>query len=485
MLRKNNRYKHKTVPLLAYWTRLYVLVLLLSLFLLAAISGAWIGINAYNHHYELLELRALQLAESYERTPGEDPYPEWLIQDRTARLRQIRPPATLIQIVDQRGKVHVIRNIKSPASFLPALQEAPPSYPAVLSGQIVRERVDIDSQTWLRVGVPISRNGKAGSALYVSSPTRGVLDQVRRLYGSLALLTGVIGLAGWLVLYFLSRKLTRPLVQVAASAQSIAGGNYDVVLPQRLKERELQQLVTSFENMAAQLEKLERLRTSLLAGVSHELRTPLTSIRGMIQAVQDKVVEGEEAEKFLKISLDEAKRLQRMVEELLDFSSLESGAAAVEKGEVDLSGLVEDVIRQLIVLPEFNNIRFDRRLPGGPVLISGDAGRLRQILLNLIDNSRKASATEIQIVLREIGDDVTLDVKDDGEGIPPEEQPYIFERFYCGGDGKVKSRGLGLGLTIGRLLARAHGGDLALTESSPGGSTFRLRLPQGPRRPEN
>jgi signal transduction histidine kinase len=473
---KSSSYNHKTVPLLAYWTRLYVLVLLLSLFLMAAISGFWIRINVYSHQYELLELRALQLAEVYERTPADGAARlERPFQDR--RPGDFRTPL-LVQVVDQAGRVYDARNMKSPDAAFQALQETPPSYKAVLSGQSVRERVKINSQTWLRVGVPLSWNGTTVSALYVSSPTLDLLEQVRRLYGSLALLTCVIGLAGWMVLYFLSRKLTRPLLQAAAAARSVAAGKYDVDLPQQLKEEELQQMVTSFKNMAAQLKKLEQLRTSLLAGVSHELRTPVTSIRGMIQAVQNKVVEGEAAEKFLKISLDEAKRLQRMVEELLDFSSLEAGAAPIEKEDVNLSGLVEEVIQQILVLPEFKNVHIDRRLPAGPVLVKGDAGRLRQIMLNLFSNSLKASAAEILVNLQADGDAVTLDVKDDGKGIPPGEQHYIFERFYRGGDEYVKARGLGLGLTISRLLARAHGGDLDLLESSPGSTTFRLRLPE-------
>ncbi|MFZ5632506.1 MAG: sensor histidine kinase [Bacillota bacterium] len=484
MFRKSRPYNDKTVPLLAYWTRLYVLVLLLSLLGLAAISGVWVWVNTYNHHYELLELRALQLAEAYERLPGESAYPERLLQDRPARVGLLRTPL-LFQIVDRRGKVYVYRNTKNPDAVLPVQQETPPSYQAVLAGQTVRERVEIDSQTWLRVGVPLSWNGVERRALYVSSPTRGVLEQISRLYGWLALITVTIGLAGWLVIYFLSRKLARPLLQVAAAAQTIARGKYDAVLPQRLKERELQQLVTSFRDMASQLQKLEQLRTGLLAGVSHELRTPITSIRGMIQAVRDRVVTGREAEKFLQISLAEAKRLQNMVEGLLDLSSLESGAAPIEWEDVDLCRLVDESIQQVLVLPEFGSVQFKRVLPAEPVIVRGDAGRLRQIILNLISNSRKASAAQIQITLRAGGDAVSLDVRDDGAGIAPEDQPYIFERFYRGGDGQKKDRGLGLGLTISRLLARAHGGDLILLENSPGGSSFRLTLPAVRGRPND
>lgn len=460
--------------MLAYWTRLYVLVLLLSLLLLAGITGVWIKINTFNHHYELLEMQALQLSEAYERMP-EGGAPGERLQEKAVRIGQLRLPL-VIQVADQWGRVYGVRNAKNPA-VSPALQEVSARHQEVLSGRTIREQVRIDSQTWLRVGVPVEQNGLVVRALYVSAPTINVTGQIRRLYGSLALLTCVIGLASWLVLYFLSRKLTRPLLQVAAAAQSIAEGKYDVDLPQRLKERELQQLVASFQNMASQLQKLEQLRTGLLAGVSHELRTPITTIRGMIQAVQGKVVTGREAEDFLQISLDEAKRLQHMVEELLDFSSLEAGAAPIEREKVDLSHLVNEVIQQILILPGSENVRIERILPGGPVFVRGDAGRLRQIMLNLLDNCLKASASEIRITMQAGGDKVTLDVKDNGRGIAPEEQPYIFERFYRGRDGKAKPRGLGLGLTISRLLARAHGGELAMVETSPGGTAFRLTLP--------
>ncbi|MFZ5651934.1 MAG: sensor histidine kinase [Bacillota bacterium] len=476
MLRKSSRHSDKTVPLLAYWTRMYVLVLLLSLFLLAGISGVWIGVNTYNHRYDLLEMRAVQIAEKYEQMLEAGIPPEHLQQVTAVRAGGF-PGPVLFQVADRNGRIYTIMGLKNPAPASQALYELSDLHGQVLSGRTIREKVGIDSQIWLRVGVPVYHKGVAGMALYASSPTRGILEQVYRLYGLLALITGIIGLSGWIVLYFLFRKLTRPLLQAAAAAQSISQGKYDVVLPQKLKERELKQLVESFKNMAIQLQKLEQLRAGLLAGVSHELRTPITSIRGMIQAVHGKVVTGADAEEFLKISLGEAKRLQGMVEELLDFTSLESGVAPIGHEEVDLTRLIEEVSQQMLILPEFKGVRIDRLLPVGHVKIRGDSGRLRQIILNLIDNSRKALAGEISIILKPDKELITLDVKDNGKGIPREDQPYIFERFYRGGDGKIKNRGLGLGLTISRLLARAHGGDLALLETSPEGTIFRLCLP--------
>lgn len=461
--------------MLTYWTRQYVLVLLCSLLLLAVVSGIWIRVNAYEQIYNLLEMRGEQLAEVYGQMTEESDFSRRL---EVAEENRPRFPghSEVVHIANVTGNLQIIKKEKNPAADLPVLDELSPLHQDVLAGKKIREEVQVNSLTWLRVGVPVYQNGTITKALYISMPAKSVLLQIRRLYGSLALLTGIIVLAGWLVLYFLSRRLTRPLREVAAAAQSIAEGKYDPVLPQQVKERELQQLVGSFQNMTIQLKQLEQLRTDLLAGVSHELCTPITSVRGMIQAVQNKVVTGKDAEEFLKISLNESIRLQQMVEDLLDFSSFEAGAAPIQEEHVNLSHLVDEVIRQLCILPEFSQVQFEQNLPEEPVWIKGDAGRLRQILLNMFSNSQKASASMIKITLLAVENRYTLDIEDNGKGIAAADQPYIFERFYRGSAWQVKGHGLGLGLTISRLSARAHGGDLILLDSSPGGTKFRIHL---------
>jgi len=475
---KNKNSDKKTIPLLAHWTRLYVIVLLLSLVGMAVISGVWISMSAYNHQYELLQLRALQLADSFEMLPGKVVYPVRIFREGPGPEPKgdFRMPL-LVQVVDQSGNVNDYGDFFNPPEYFRVMRVAPESYQKVLSGQTVREKFKINSQTWLRVGVAYQPENGTTKAIYVSSFNGGVAGQVTRMCLYMAFLTGIIGMAGWLVLYFIARRLNQPLAQVTAAAQSIAAGDYEVYLPQHLKEQELQQMVTSIKNMAHQLKKMDRLRSELLAGVSHELRTPLTSIRGMIQAVHGKVVDGEKAELFLKISFDEAKRLQQMVEELLVLSSLEAGASVIEQNEVNLSLLVEEVIEQLRILPEFKNIDFEKHLPGEPVYVTGDAGRLRQALLNLLNNCLNASAGKIQISLKVEGNCVNVDIQDNGRGIAEQDQPYIFERFYRRKIKKTKSRGLGIGLTLSRLLAQAHRGNLVLVESVPGNTIFRLTLP--------
>lgn len=463
----------QSVRLLAYWTRRYVLVLLSSLTIVAVIAGLWVRSNAYEQSYQLLTLRASQIADL-----GEELLETNQPLDKLRLNRDIERTRFALQTVDEKGRVRTLIRGKFPNTTTD-FPNTITSYARVLRGDTVEEEVQVGSQIWVRIGVPVYKFGKITNALYLSLPVQEALPGVDRLYVLIALLIGAVALAGWFVIYFLSRKLTAPLLQVAEAAQTIAEGDYKLTLPEHLRERELQLLVSSFQNMAHRLQQLEDMRTELLAGVSHELRTPITSIRGMIQAVQSKVVTDEEAEEFLQISFDEAKRLQQMVEELLSFSSLEAGATKVHPAPVNLTELVNEVIQQLGVLPEFSSIRLEQDTESGELWTLGDAGFLRQILLNLLNNSRAASPAdaEIRIAMRKVDDEIQVDVSDEGRGIPEEEQLYIFERFYRGRDKQKKSRGLGLGLTLSRLLARAHQGDLVLLQSSPKGTTFRLTLP--------
>ena len=465
--------------MLSYWTRRYVLVLLCSLLLLAVVSGFWLRASTYEQIYNILEFRAEQLADVYGQPIEESVFTENLKKEEINRPRFSSHVNDVVQIADAAGKVWNIKKEKNPAADSSALYELSPLHQDVLAGNKIREQFQVAfSGTWLRVGVPINQEGTTVKALYISMPAKNVTPQIVRLYSSLALLTGIITVAGWLVLYFLSRRMTQPLREVAAAAQSIAEGKYDPVLPEQVKELELQQLVVSFRNMAVQLKQLEQLRTDLLAGVSHELRTPITSIRGMIQAVHHQVVNGKEADEFLQISLNEAKRLQQMVEDLLDFSSFESGATPIQKQAIDLSRLAEEVVLQLRASPEFFQVQFELNLPREPVWIEGDAGRLRQILLNLFNNSQKAAATFIKVTFNLDGNQVWLDILDNGKGIDLKDQPYVFERFYRRISEQSKKHGLGLGLTTSRLLARAHGGNLILLDARAGGTTFRLYLPK-------
>jgi signal transduction histidine kinase len=468
----------KPVTLLAYWTWRYLLVLVAILAFLAVLAGVWLHNNAYEQAYQVMELRANQVSDQVEAAMDAH-----ASLDRVKPYRELHNDLYIVQVFDDKGREIWFLKGKNPP--LPDAVHTPsPQHDRVLQERSAYEEYSAGGQNWLRVGVPVTLESGELLGLYLMLPLEEAFPTVNRQYVLVMVLIGGVALAGWLVIYFLSQKLTQPLRQLARASQQIAEGAYDPALPEGVRAQELQQLIGSFHHMASRLQQLEQMRTDLLAGVSHELRTPITSIRGMIQAVQTRVVTDDEADEFLQISLDETKRLQGMVEQLLHVSAIETGAQEFAREAVNLTALVEDVISQLGVLPHYATVAVERRFPASPepIWVRGDAGALRQVLLNLLNNSQSARpSTEVPMTItltaRLEEGRVKLEVADTGTGIPEEEQPYIFERFYRGQERPRRNHGLGLGLTLSRLLMRAQDGDLILLSSSEQGTAFQVSLP--------
>ncbi|MNR11551.1 Alkaline phosphatase synthesis sensor protein PhoR [compost metagenome] len=232
--------------------------------------------------------------------------------------------------------------------------------------------------------------------------------------------------------------------------------------------------------MSSRLKQLESLRTLLIAGVTHELKTPIASISGLLQAIQDKVVDGVESEEFIQLSLKEAQRMHHMVEDLLDFNGFATGALRIVNGQIELNAFVRECVYQWrTAQEEHQKLEIQVQSVRDHLQVEGDAGRIQQILINLLNNSLHAGASRgvLRLSLYDFSDkQIGIDVADQGKGIPQEEQPYIFERFYRGSVKKHKVRGLGLGLPYSLMLAQAQRGQLFLRESSERGSTFTLTL---------
>lgn len=446
----------------------------------------WINKNATEQQFAVLEARTELLADSYSKVT----YSKIVKVAPMTTLQpsvQTTPTATATlaaTIMPDIPSDHVVQiSGEADHQIKQGITTANPSVTVLLPAPVqpaeskkeTREILTLKDATWLRVGVPYYEQNAVAGMYYVS--TRLNNDLVHT-YITIMVSIGIITLCGWAIVYVLSRSLTQPLRQLALAAEQISAGNYEPSLPDasRIKEAEISQLIHSFDEMANRLGQLERMRTDLLAGVSHELRTPVTSIRGMIQAVKDGVVSGEAADEFMQISMDEAKRLQTMVNDLLDFSSMEAGAVHTEKHTINVSELLDQLLAQVRTLPAFANIEVSISLEHSDLIWVGDESHFKQILLNLLGNSAAAKATRIEIKVEHQSDQLTIDVTDNGKGIPDAEAPFIFERYYRGDSKRKKKYGLGLGLTISRLLAKTHGGNVELVRSSQAGTVFRLTL---------
>jgi len=345
------------------------------------------------------------------------------------------------------------------------------------------DRVDVrQAGGFYTITTPIRRQGADAGTLVIAY-ARDELMNINPHYGLISSLLLLSGLLGWFILYWLLRKMSKPIRRVIQAFKQIESGNYKLLLEETAKEQEVYDLLVYYNAMAERLEQMEQLRTELLAGVTHELRTPITSIRGLTRAVRDQVVESDEADEFLDLSLKETNRLEQMVADLLHFNAYASGSIRLHAQYLDLGKLLTEIAYQWSLVNRTEGIEMRIDLPNDKLTGYGDADRIEQIIVNLLNNSLQAmnggtGSIAIQAGSYSIAHYEVL-VQDTGCGIPAAEQVNIFERYYRGTNKRQKVRGLGLGLTLCRMLADAMNGSLKLRESSPAGTTFELLLPKG------
>lgn len=227
--------------------------------------------------------------------------------------------------------------------------------------------------------------------------------------------------------------------------------------------------------------KLDRLRKDFIANVSHELRTPLSMMQGYAEALLDEFGDDPIQRKELtEIILDEALRMKRLVNDLLDLAQLQSGQFKMKFVETDMSGLVRKVTRKFAALAQDRSIDFDAQVPEDVVLVQCDPDRLEQVFTNLLDNAFRHTRHDGKVVvnMRATADHVRVRVEDNGSGIPESDIPFIFERFYKAD--KARTRGMGgtgLGLSITRHIVLEHGGDIVVQSRVDIGTVFTVVIP--------
>jgi signal transduction histidine kinase len=289
---------------------------------------------------------------------------------------------------------------------------------------------------------------------------------------ALALLGGLV--VALVLAAYLSRRVTKPVLELSRAADEVAQGNYDVSVPSVPGGNEVSLLADRFREMARRLSEAEQLERNFLMSVSHELRTPLTAIRGHVAALSEGLVEDEEARAIsLDIVAEETERLSRLVGDVLDLAKLDARRFTVLQEEVDMEHLVERAYTTFHEEARRREIDYRSALSAGPVLIT-DGDRVLQIITNLLSNAFRwtPDGGRIELGLTQENGAIAVSVADTGPGITVEEQERIFRPFWSR-DG----RGTGLGLAIANELAHALGGRIDLETEVGQGSTFELVLP--------
>ncbi len=331
----------------------------------------------------------------------------------------------------------------------------------------------------LTVATPITNDDDVIGAVLLHTSVTGLTQPVQQGLVILAVSILAALVAAVVLSILLAVRFTRPLKKMTDSTAQLAAGDYTAKTNVRQDDeigalaRSIDALSDKLDDARTQSEKLTELRRDFVANVSHELRTPVTVLRGSLEALVDGVVtEPEQVRDYHAQMLSETLVLQRLVTDLLDLSRLQNTAFQIERQELNLTDVLGEALRSVSVMAGDKNVKLDHEFDMPVFLYAGDYGRLRQMFLIVLDNAVKFSPSggHVVVTLK----DRAVSISDNGPGIPPEDIPHIFERFY-----KAKSEenrnGSGLGLAIARQIADRHGMTIDI-DSSTNGTTFRFTL---------
>lgn len=353
-----------------------------------------------------------------------------------------------------------------------------------LDGEQARMIDDGESGTkMIAVSVPIEQGGNIIGSVYLAKAAAGIEETIRYTRTSLIVFSILIVLLIGMLSFAMSYIVTSPIAEFTAVAREISKGNFS----RRIKvhgHNEIAQMGETLNYMCDELGLLEEKRKKFVSDVSHELKTPMAGIKLICDSlVLTENLDTETIKEFLADLSDEVDRLTRIIERLLALTKLDEGGASLKLEEADIKTLADSVIHKLTPIASARNIVIYigyKNREFKPILLDYD--KIYEAVYNIAENAIKYSpeGSVVDFDLRENGNDIIIEIKDNGPGIPENERERIFERFYRLDDSRARDTGgTGLGLAIAKEAVLMHGGSIEITESEKGGSVFTVRLPYG------
>ena len=320
-----------------------------------------------------------------------------------------------------------------------------------------------------------------GSEYYVLLNTlvTPVTSTVQTIRSELWVLTTALLLIGFLLSNILSRKISRPIIQTTEAARALSQGEYTPIFDANAY-REIAQLNRQLSQAARDLRKVEETQRELIANISHDLRTPLTLIEGYVEVMQD--IPGENTPENLQVILDETHRLTTLVNAVLDYSKSQNAAPEENTQRFSLTGSIREILTRYSKLTEQDGyvIRFQQQ---GEAFVQADPLKISQVVYNLINNALTYTGDDKTVTITQTirNSHVRISVTDTGEGIEPEELPYIWNRYYRGKKPHKRAAvGTGLGLNIARSILDGYGMDYGAESTVGKGSTFWFEMEEAP-----
>jgi heavy metal sensor kinase len=382
-----------------------------------------------------------------------------------------------IRITRADGRVVYASGVPGGERF--AAGQVPPLRPGGAGSSAAARKVALDGGSLFIAAVTAVAADGTRYRVEVGTPGKPAEDTLSHvllmLVVGLPLAVGVAVAGG----FVLVRRALDPVERITAKAEAITQHNLSERLPVVRSGDELERLSVSLNHMISRLEDAIHGSKQFVADASHELRTPLTVVRGELESLaQDTQLAGETRERLGSV-LEEVERLAEIVESLFALSRLDAGEAHAEWLRFDLAELAANTAEQMNLLAEDKNVSVECDSTRG-VAVQGDRARLKQVIVNLLDNAIKytPSGGRVRLSVRREANFAILEVADNGVGIPAEALPHVFKRFYrVDGSRSREQGGAGLGLAIVKSICSAHGADLEVISTPGKGSCFRMRQP--------
>ncbi|WP_205003678.1 sensor histidine kinase [Scopulibacillus daqui] len=349
--------------------------------------------------------------------------------------------------------------------------------PEILSGKKVIDvaKMPDTGEKVMNIYVPIQIYSGTYVLRYITS-LEDVDDVLTLVYAGAATIGIIIALIVFIISLRFARSIVDPITNIISAAKEMAKGHFNIRVDKKYKN-ELGELADTLNYMADEIVKTNKLKSEFISSISHELRTPLTGIKGWSETMLlSRELDRKDFEEGLNIIASETNRLIELVEDLLDFSRLQSNTLKLYKDNFRFDELLKEVVKSLKIKAKEKNIKIEIHQLKRTV-IHGDKNRLKQVIINTIDNAIKFSRpnSTIDIFLKDSYEYITLIVKDYGIGISEEHLPYLTQSFY---QVSSKGQGSGLGLSITKQIIDLHKGKIDIKSKVNEGTTISIQLPK-------